>query len=112
MRLSLSGALGFLFIFPVSLLKLMMLLWYYLEMGIVCVRGSPLPMLSRRASGNSYRSAFLVLGPGILRQWEEAGKEVCTEDPSQTGWAGRQKEGAGLECSSSPEGLLKAQPNL
>lgn len=48
-------------------------------------------MLSRGASGNSYRSAFLVLGPGILCQWEEAGKEVCTEDHGRAGLGDKRK---------------------
>lgn len=80
-------------------------------MGIVCVFVCvpPLLQLSRGAGGNSYRSAFVILGPGIL---PEAGREVCAADGIMGG-AGKEKEVAGLECSPSLGGdFWKPSPAL
>lgn len=56
----------------------------------MCV--SPLPQLSREASGNPYRPAVMILGPGILSEVGGAGREMWA-DKRGRGGAGREKGG-------------------
>lgn len=113
MWLSFSGALGFLFIFPVSLLKLMILLWYYLGMGIVCVGGGlPFPCFQGEPVGILTDQLFWFWALESFASGRRQEKRCALRITEGLGWETKGRGRAGMQfltggVSKSPAQALE-----